>query len=445
MNDSFLTSRLLPLCLILAMAACGRDEAHVMATQPVANSVSAPRLLPCETALTLDHVVAAQPDVSRLRRDAAVSADPAILENLAWRYFAHAGDGDDAGALFLAGQTIQCMLERDPDSQPALILRAHHLHQNHDFTGAGSLAARLVRERGSWLDHAVLGDALVEQGRLERAAEAYQAMVDLKPGAGSFGRIARLRWLGGDLEGAMEMIILAIRAQDPRDGPAAAWWRTELAGYLLQAGNLAAGLSVVEQALELDARNHRARYLHGRLMYERGDIGAAIADIRSAASMSQNPEYLRTLVDLLRETGARLEANRIRNRILESGHRYDRRETALFIAADEADDAARLETAMRLLRQEMSRRQDPFTLDAMAWVNFLGGDLSAAQEMMSRATATGASHPRISYHGAAIALAVGDEARAQALISAAQAGSRLLQPSERRHLDRLSRSLSTRA
>ena len=53
------------------------------------------------------------------------------------------------------------------------------------------------------LDYGLLGDALMEQGRLTEAAAAYQRMVDLKPFYQSYTRAAHARWMRGDLDGAI--------------------------------------------------------------------------------------------------------------------------------------------------------------------------------------------------------------------------------------------------
>ena len=44
-----------------------------------------------------------------------------------------------------------------------------------------SIARRLVTLREFVLDYGLLGDVLMEQGRLDEAATAYQRMIDLKP------------------------------------------------------------------------------------------------------------------------------------------------------------------------------------------------------------------------------------------------------------------------
>src|SRR5262249_27169876 len=99
------------------------------------------------------------------------------------------------------------------------------------------------------LDYALLGDTLMEQGRLPEAAVAYQKMIDLKPFYQSYTRAAHLRWLNGDIEGAIELIQKAIAAASPRNPEAIAWAYTRLAGYQLQRGDLDRATVAVDSAL----------------------------------------------------------------------------------------------------------------------------------------------------------------------------------------------------
>ena len=97
------------------------------------------------------------------------------------------------------------------------MLRGHVMHNLHRFAEAEALARQLVAQRESPYDHGLLGDALMEQGQLDEAVEAYQRMADLKPGFHAYSRIAHVRWLRGDLEGARQVMYVAVRAASPRD------------------------------------------------------------------------------------------------------------------------------------------------------------------------------------------------------------------------------------
>ena len=121
-------------------------------------------------------------EIARLQIEvrASVDARPA-LEQLGYRFVARARRTNDAGDYKLAERTADCLTSRYPDAPAALLLKGHVLHQLHRFAEAEQIARRLVATREFVLDYGLLGDALMDQGRLTEAAAAYQKMIDLKP------------------------------------------------------------------------------------------------------------------------------------------------------------------------------------------------------------------------------------------------------------------------
>ena len=105
----------------------------------------------------------------------------------------------------------------DSKSPAALLLRGHVLISFHRFAEAEAIARELVAQRTLPFDYGLLGDALVEQGRLAEAVSAYQRMVDLRPDLQSYSRVAYMRWLKGDLDGAIEVARMAAGAASPLD------------------------------------------------------------------------------------------------------------------------------------------------------------------------------------------------------------------------------------
>src|SRR5438034_5812373 len=68
-----------------------------------------------------------------------------------------------------------------PGSSEGLLLRGHALHSQHRFHEAEQVAQQLIKVRQAPFDYGLLGDVLMEQGRLRDAVGAYQKMLDLKP------------------------------------------------------------------------------------------------------------------------------------------------------------------------------------------------------------------------------------------------------------------------
>ena len=147
----------------------------------------------------------------------------------------------DAGHYKLAEAVADCLRASFPGDAAALLLRGHVLHQLHQFKEAEQVARELVARRTVVLDYGLLGDALMEQGRLAEAVAAYkQRMVDLKPFYQSYTRAAHARWMKGDLDGALGAMRRAPSNQaSPRDPESSAWAWTRVALYELQANRLA--------------------------------------------------------------------------------------------------------------------------------------------------------------------------------------------------------------
>jgi len=169
-------------------------------------------------------------EISRLQQQIRSGRNVQLwLEQLGWAFVAKARESFDAGFYKLAEQCARCIEKRNPQSQEAMLLRGHVLQNLHRFKESEMLARRLVEQRGLSFDYGLLGDALMEQGKLNDAAEAYQQMMNLKPDLQGYARAAHMRWLKGDLAGAIEAMQLAVSAASPSDGESAAWVNTRLA------------------------------------------------------------------------------------------------------------------------------------------------------------------------------------------------------------------------
>src|SRR5690606_27279736 len=131
----------------------------------------------------------------------------------------------------------------------------------------------------------LLGDALIEQGRTAEAAAAYQEMMDLKPFYQSYTRAAHLRWLKGDLDGAIEAMRLATRTVSARDADSSAWAWARLALYELQAGRLDDAAAAARTALEHQSDHAGALLAQGRVFLAMNRVADAVGSLRRAARL----------------------------------------------------------------------------------------------------------------------------------------------------------------
>ena len=220
------------LLLALTQALGCQRTATPPATASGPAGTTAPSIAPDPCVVALAPAVgdaASDTAISRAQLDAGSPAhDRAALERLGYLYIARARVSNDPGDYTLAEKAAACLEARYPDEAAALLLRGHVLHQLHRFREAEQIARTLVARRTVVLDYGLLGDALMEQGRLTEAAAAYQKMLDLKPFYQSYTRAAHVRWLKGDLPGAIAAMRLAIGSASPRDPESSAWAWTRL-------------------------------------------------------------------------------------------------------------------------------------------------------------------------------------------------------------------------
>ena len=341
-------------------------------------------------------------DIARFQADLRDGRAPGrAAEQLGYRFISKARLTNDAGFYTIAEQAAVCLDAIQPGDAATLLLRGHVLHQLHRFRDAEAIARRLVTMREFVLDFGLLGDVLMEQGRLSEAATAYQKMIDLKPFYQSYTRAAHLRWLKGDLDGAIEMMNAAVKAASPRDPESIAWAYSRLATYELQRGRFAEAERMTAAALQYVPDYAAALLVRGRIQLAQNRPADAIGALEKAARLNPLPEYTWTLADALRSLKRIDEAAAVEQKMLADGG--DSRTVALYLSTRSQD----VEKAVGLAREELERRGDVFTLDALAWALARAGHVDEASSVMARALAEGTEDGRLFLHAAAIAAAGG--------------------------------------
>ena|GEM_PF-245165 len=370
-------------------------------------------------------------EISRLQQQIRHGRDLQLgLEQLGWAFVAKARESFDPGFYKLAEQCARSIEKRNPKSQEAMLLSAHVLQNLHLFRESETLARRLVQQRGLSFDYGLLGDALMEQGKLSDAVEAYQRMMNLKPDLRAYARAAHMRWLKGDLAGAIEAMELAVSAASPSDAESAAWVNTRLALYVFQAGHVDEAERRCAFALSLQNNYAPTLLLKGKMLLAQDRFREAADALRHAVKLNPLPEYQWTLVEALRADGRENEASGIEVQLRKRGASSDPRTVALFLATRHDNP----EMALRLARTELGSRCDVFTHDALAWSLAAAGNLAEAHREMQRALAEGTEDARLFFHAAVIASQAGHAADAERWSLKAKELAQLLLPSERNEL-----------
>jgi hypothetical protein len=329
---------------------------------------------------------------------AAAAADPKKVATLSIREARLTGD---PGFYTLAETALQCAQTRTPGDKEIARLLAHLGIQFHRFAEVEATATKLTAADANWLDWALLGDAQMEQGKLDAAGVSYQHAADLRPGIEMYDRIAWLRWLWGDVDGSVEMQKLAVESGTATDPEPWAWVLTRLGWLHALRGEPAPEL---DAALALLPDYRPARFARGRVRLFRGEPGAA-EDLRAAGRTIEAVWALSELDP---------------NESVETVRTQDPRGYAMWLTPRDAKGA------LALLQDEWKVRQDATTRMARAYAAWRASDTSIDVSAEARAAlATGSVEPRVLLYGGRI---LGDDA----LIARAIAMGPGLLPSERR-------------
>ena len=399
----------LPLALCLATAACNkeRDARGLNSSAPETNGLGLSEIAqsdmpaPCSLALA-PHSGDGKIDRDIIFYQSKIKAGQnafASIENLGWLYVAKARQSFDPGYYKLAEQCAYCLESKKPHSPEAMLLRGHVLQNLHKFKEAEPLARELVAIRGLSFDHGLLGDVLMEQGRLDEAANSYQKMVDLKPDLESYSRIAHYRWLKGDLAAATELMQSAVSAASPNAPESAAWVNTRLAFYQFQSGELSLANDTCDVALDYQTNYPPALLLRGRLLLAEGKADEAVQALTRAEKFNPLPDYQWTLSEALHAAGQEDAAALVETRLNNTGAGSDPRTFALYLASQGQTNA----TSLELAYAELNSRADVFTQDALAWALFANGQPESAYQVMQKALKEGTVDARLYFHATLIA------------------------------------------
>jgi len=415
---------------------------------------------PCEIALAT-HAGDAKLDreIAQIQQNIRANLQPwqssALMEKLGWSFVEKARASFDPGFYKLAEQCALCLESKqtnkqgdkqtgkEPTDRPlqspqslraaALLLRGHALHNLHRFSEAEKLARELVETRSLPYDFGLLGDVLMEQGKLDEAILAYQKMMDLRPGPQAYSRAAHVRWLKGDPDGARVLMRMAAQAAGAGDAESAAWAWSRLALFELQAGDVKRAHATCDAALEMQADYAPALLARGRILLAENKAAEAVAPLERATRLNPLPEYQWALADALRAAGRHDEAQAVESKLAAQGAGNDPRTFALYLntRGEQAD------TALRLAEEEIKVRRDVFTLDALAWAQAANGQPDEAWKTMQSALAQGTEDARLFLHAAAIAAQTGNRQDALRYADKAAKIQSTLLPSEKVRLKQL--------
>jgi tetratricopeptide (TPR) repeat protein len=338
----------------------------------------------------------------RLRREPRDIGAAVLLADALLREARATNDGRPANR---AAAVLEKALKETPAQYDALrMLGAIYLSQ-HRFRDALASArrARDLRPEDAW-NYGVMGDALIELGEYDKAFEAFDTMVTMRPSAAAYARIAYARELQGDIGGALQAMVLAGHATPVNDPEAQAWYAAQIGELYLKMGKLA----------EADRQFRRAEFLfpayplaavgRGKVKAARGDRDGALAIYLEQLKRTPTLDLAARAGDLYAERGDAEKAEHYYQLAEDlAGPAVAQTEANLALFLAERD--RKLPQAVAIARAVAATRDDIFTDDALAWACYKAGRLDEALAASERALRTGTRDQRLRSHAEQIRVA----------------------------------------
>jgi tetratricopeptide (TPR) repeat protein len=334
---------------------------------------------------------------------------------LAGAYIQKMRETTDFSYLDRAGQIVGNVISADSKNYEALRLRSEIELERHHFKLVAEYSRQLmtISPNDPW-NWGTLGDALVETGDYEGAAEAYQKMVVLRPDLASYNRAAWFRFLSGDMPGAIEIMKKAVSAGSP-SSENTAWCLVELGHLYLKNGQADDAEKAYAAAVEVFPGYHPGYAGIGRARAAKGEFKAAIASFEKAQSATPMPDYAAALYDLytvqkdVNNAQKQLDMIEVIDQINKNNGEVTNRNLALIFA----DHNFHVDRALALAWAELDVRKDIYSYDALAWALYKNEKFAEADQAMAKALRMGTPEPAFYYHAEQIAMANGKTKEAE--------------------------------
>ena len=322
-------------------------------------------------------------------------------------------------ALTKAVELAPAQLKASPKMQLAGVMFAEHRFQE-----SLELARTALKQAPEAIaGNAILGDAYLESGDYDRAAECYAKLQSPNGGQTSGldflreSRTANLAFMRGDPAAAIEHMQAAITAAEAAHLPKEnqAWTYFTLGEFYLQSGRLEAAWEAGEKSANIFSGYHRALALEAQTRVAQQRYREASALYEKAMSAVPLPLYAAALGDVDTKLGknddARKEFDLVETiaNLSTLGKTVYNRELAMFYA----DHDRKLTRALELVEKEIEVRKDVYTWDALAWTLYKNGKSKDAAEAAEHALSLGTKDALLYFHAGMIYRANGNDQAAE--------------------------------
>ena len=385
---------------------------------------SAATLSPAERSMNqANQLIAKNPKDFEAYNALALALSRRARETADVKYYAQ---GEDA---------LKTSFEISPANFDGERIRVWLLLGKHEFAAARD-AARALNKRmpDDVMVYGFLTDANIELGNYDEAEKSAQLMLDLRPGnLPALTRAAYLRELFGDIDGARDLMNMALESTPPSEVEDAAWILAQIAHLDLADGKISDAEKQLEHALTFFPGYHYAlgNLAKVRIQQKRSDDAVVLLEQRYQAA--PHAENLYDLAEALQLAGRADDARKAfaefeQKSLLESERADNSNRELIFYYADHANEPAK---ALDIAKREFARRHDVFTLDSYAWALHVNGQDREARKQIEAALAVGIRDAKMLRHAGEIALSTGDaEAARKYLEQAAESNTADSEPAK---------------
>jgi Flp pilus assembly protein TadD len=398
------------------------------AVAPVPSTIGTDSLAPADT-------IEVSRDLKRIRADVAFwggrfaesPGDFVSAIRLAASEVELARATGDLTAYLAANAAVDGALAAYPTYGPALDFQGVIQIALHQFEEArASSTAILATNPSDPAALATLGDATLELGDVDAAADAFRRLRAVDASAASLVRTSHLAFIQGRTADAVKASRAAVAAarRDEGVGNGLAWFQYQLGDTLIATGDRAGAKKAYMGALRSEPRSHLARWGLARVAAADGDLDEAIAQLDRAIAIIPLPQAIARRADLYRLRGADGDTQREENdrktvlaiaQLAGSAANVYDRILALYLAGS-GNDPAR---ALILAENEIAIRRDVYGYDALAWALLANDRPAEADEAMTTALAFGTRDAKLLGHAGMIAAALHQDDRARTLLGQA--------------------------
>lgn len=319
---------------------------------------------------------------------------------------------------------IDIVLEIDPKNFEALTFKSTILLSQHRFTEGLTIAikAQQLFPHNAYV-YGLLVDGYVETGKYKEAIEAADKMISIRPDNRSYARIAYLREIHGDMQGAIEAMKMAVDAGAPGDENTE-WCRVQLGKLFEKIGKI--NEAKMQYTIATDNRNKYPYALAGlaRISTQERDYNKALDLYMRADSIIPDHTFKEAIAEIYKLKRENDKARKLAEEILNYMKKFS---SASKNSVGQNEDhemahaymgVADLDKALEYALMEYNRRPSNIEVnETVAMVYYEKGEYAKALTYIETALKTNCKNPDLLCRAGLIYAKTGDKVKAKKFLS----------------------------